>query len=133
MGRGRRPTFGCDAPGASRTSVHRGGWQALHSGRSHRTPCISLRGGILPSHAGATAMPPDRPPARTSFDNASTINFAKKRVGRSMRRIPECNHLKTLLLLLLLLHQFNGLFSKTTWVSPYQKGKKQSGFKRGKR
>jgi len=39
-----------------------------------------------------------------------------------MRRIPECNHLKTLLLLLLL-HQFNGLFSKTTWVSPYQKGK----------
>jgi len=28
-----------------------------------------------------------------------------------------------LLLLLLLLHPFNGLFSRTTWVSRYQKGK----------
>ena len=28
-----------------------------------------------------------------------------------------------LLLLLLLLHQFNGLFSRTTWVSRYQQGK----------
>jgi len=26
-------------------------------------------------------------------------------------------------LLLLLLHPFNGLFSRTTWVSRYQKGK----------
>jgi len=27
------------------------------------------------------------------------------------------------ILLLLLLHRFNGLFSRTTWVSPHQKGK----------
>jgi len=27
------------------------------------------------------------------------------------------------LLLLLLLHPFNGLFSRTTWISRYQKGK----------
>ena len=34
----------------------------------------------------------------------------------------------------LLLHLFNGLFSRTTWVSRYQKGKTvQSGFKWGKR
>ena len=30
-----------------------------------------------------------------------------------------------ILLLLLLLHPFNGLFSRTTWVSQYQKGKNQ--------
>jgi len=30
---------------------------------------------------------------------------------------------KLLLLLLLLLHPFNGLFSRTTWVSRHQKGK----------
>jgi len=29
------------------------------------------------------------------------------------------------------LHPFNGFFSRTTWVSRYQKGKNQSGFKRG--
>jgi len=28
-----------------------------------------------------------------------------------------------MLLLLLLLHPFNGLFTRTTWVSQYQKGK----------
>jgi len=28
-----------------------------------------------------------------------------------------------LLLLILLLHPFNGFFSRTTWVSPFQKGK----------
>jgi len=38
-----------------------------------------------------------------------------------------------LLLLLLLLHLFNGLFSRTTWVSQYQKGKNHFGFKGGKR
>ena len=35
---------------------------------------------------------------------------------------PHCES-KILLLLLLLLHPFNGLFSTTTWVSRYQKGK----------
>ena len=37
------------------------------------------------------------------------------------------------ILLLLLLHPFNGLFSRTTWVSQYQKGKNHFGFKGGKR
>jgi len=50
------------------------------------------------------------------------------------RHITEINHIKVhneyremhaslLLLLLLLLHPFNGLFSRTTWVSQYEKGK----------
>ena len=31
------------------------------------------------------------------------------------------------------LHPFNGLSSRTTWVSRYQKGRNQSGYKSGKR
>ena len=44
-----------------------------------------------------------------------------------------CGPQLLLLLLLLLLQPFNCLFSRTTWVSQYQKGKNQSWFKRGKR
>jgi len=36
--------------------------------------------------------------------------------------------LMSILLLLVLPHPFNGLFSRTTWVSLYQKGKKNLDF-----
>ena len=39
---------------------------------------------------------------------------------KAVKRLCVC---VCLLLLLLLLHLFNGLFSRTTWVSQYQKGK----------
>jgi len=39
------------------------------------------------------------------------------------KQFSGCHDLQFLLLLLLLLHPFNGLFSRTTWVSRYQKGK----------
>jgi len=41
-----------------------------------------------------------------------TVNYRLGLLGENIR-----------LLLLLLLHSFNGLFSTTTWVSRYQKGK----------
>ena len=41
----------------------------------------------------------------------------------SASRHPLANVYHQQLLLLLLLHPFNGLFSRTTWVSQYQKGK----------
>ena len=38
-------------------------------------------------------------------------------------RAPAVHHVPELLILLLLLLPFNGLFPRTTWVSQYQKGK----------
>ena len=43
------------------------------------------------------------------------------------------NHTRLINATITTLHPFNGFFSRTTWVSRYQKGKNQSGFKRGKR
>jgi len=48
------------------------------------------------------------------------------RLGRRRwSSLPQCylHSIHTILLLLLLLLLFNGLFSRTTWVSQYQKGK----------
>ena len=42
---------------------------------------------------------------------------------RAVKRMYVCK------LLRLLIHLFNGLFARTTWVSQYQKDKNQSGFK----
>jgi len=44
------------------------------------------------------------------------LSFTAKRNNLTAR-------IKGRLLLLLLLHPFNGLFSRTTWVSPEKKGK----------
>ena len=46
---------------------------------------------------------------------------------RAVKRMYVCK------LLWLLIHLFNGLFARTTWVSQYQKDKNQSGFKWEKR
>jgi len=43
------------------------------------------------------------------------------KLGRA--RAPAVHHVPELLILLLLLLPFNGLFPRTTWVSQYQKGK----------
>jgi len=59
--------------------------------------------------------------------NTKPTRTAKGKPSGWLSWIYENEHTATataiLLLLLLLLHQFNGLFSRTTWVSQYQKGK----------
>jgi len=52
------------------------------------------------------------------------VEFLKLDIFGTVQHIP---------ILLLLLHPFNGLFSWTTWVSWYQKGKTSLDYKKAKR
>jgi len=60
---------------------------------------------------------------RTSRTTISSHTFINICTETDKVRILITHQLLLLLLLLLLLHPLNGLFSKTTWVSRYQKGK----------